>query len=65
MDEKETRQDITTLTRIGLQQEIRAYPADQWVGSVEHKELMRWFNTWSVEKLGAEGYFVPAWKRVS
>ncbi len=52
------------MSRIELHMAIRAYPHDQWINSPEHKELLRRLNVMSVEELEAEGYQVPAWKKV-
>ena len=54
---------VKDMSRVQLQQAIRAYPSDQWIDSPEHKELMRRLHTLSVDQLEAEGYYVPAWKR--
>ena len=50
------------LTRIQIEQAIRAYPHDQWVNSPEHKELLRRLHSMTIAELEAEGYHVPAWK---
>lgn len=55
-------EDIKSLSRVDLMNAIKSYPHDQWVGSVEIKELMRRLRVWSVEKLEGLGYFIPAWK---
>ncbi len=50
------------LTRIQIEQAIRAYPHDQWVNSPEHKELLRRLHSMTIEQLEEQGYHVPAWK---
>lgn len=54
---------VGKLSRAHLQAAIKAYPADQWVNSPEHKELLHRLHTRSVAELESDGYFVPAWKR--
>lgn len=53
---------VKDMTRIQLDQAIRAYPHNEWVNSPEHSELMHRLNTMNVVRLEAEGYHVPAWK---
>ncbi len=57
--------DVKKLSRQQLYSAIAAYPHDQWVGSAEHKELMRRLRAWDVEKLEELGYHVPVWKVVA
>jgi len=54
--------NITKLTRAQLYAKIRAYKADGWVGSPEHKELMLRLRTWPVFCLKANKYFIPCWR---
>ncbi len=56
---------VKDMTRIELEQKIRAYPNDRWVNSPEHKELMRRLNTMTIKELESEGYHIPAWKKAS
>jgi hypothetical protein len=54
---------ISDLTRRQLYDAIRAYPNDQWINTPEHNELMSRLNSWTVERLELEGYWIPAWRR--
>ena len=56
---------IETLSRVDLNMAIRAYPNDTWIDSPEHKELMSRLRSRSIEDLEADGYWIPAWKRVA
>ena len=56
---------VKDLSRVQLQQAIRACPGDQWINSNEHNELMRRLHTLTVDQLEEQGYCVPAWKRAS
>jgi hypothetical protein len=53
-----------SLTRAELTNRIRAYPNDTWINSPEHTELMRRLKAYTIERLEAEGYFVPQWRRL-
>ena len=53
---------VSTLTRIELQQAIRAYPNDRWVNSPEHKELKHRLDVLSVSELERLGYMIPVRK---
>ena len=53
------------MTRAQLQAAMGRYPADTWIGSPEHKELLRRLHTYSIDKLKAEGYWIPQWKAAS
>lgn len=56
---------VESLSRVELQQAIRAYPNDQWINSPEHKELMSRLHSMTIEELEADGYWIPAWKRAA
>ena len=53
------------MTRAQLQAAIGRYPADTWIGSAEHKELMRRLHSYSIDRLKAEGYWIPQLKAAS
>ena len=53
---------VKDMTRVQLEQAIRAYPNDQWINSPEHKELSHRIGSLSVDELEAEGYHVPVRK---
>lgn len=55
-------EDLTILPREEIESRIRAYPRDTWVDSPEFLELIRRFETMSIEDLQAGGYHIPNWK---
>ena len=42
---------------------INNYESDTWKDSFEFKELMKILKSTSVEKLKAQGYIIPSWKK--
>ena len=53
---KRTKQPCKDMSRIEIQQAIKAYPYDQWINSLEHKEFMSRLHTRTIEQLEADGY---------
>ncbi len=57
-----SKSECSKLSKDQLYSAISSYKADTWVNSPEHKELMRRIETWPLEKLVIDGYWIPAWK---